>query len=105
MGASERERDCLGRRPVTVHNHMLERSCGLRRQTHSLGLYFLLSLLLRFLNDQEISDGGNFILGEKESVYRLDIGSVDSDLVGKIKVTAENENGKDEKQVILLSVS
>ena len=55
--------------------------------------------LLRFLNDQEISDGGNFSLGEKDSVYRLDIGCVDSDLVGKIKVTAENENGKDEKQV------
>ena len=55
--------------------------------------------LCRFLNDQEIADGGNFILGEKDSVYRLDIGSVDSDLVGKIKVTAENENGKDEKEV------
>ena len=38
-------------------------------------------------------------MGEKDSVYRLDIGSVDSDLVGKVKVTAENENGKDEKQV------
>ena len=56
------------------------------RQTHSARY--------RFLNDQEISDGGNFILGEKDSVYRLDIGSVDSDLVGKVKVTAENENGK-----------
>ena len=55
--------------------------------------------LFRFLNDQEVTDGGNFILGEKDSVYRLDIGSVDSDLVGKVKVTAENENGKDEKQV------
>ena len=55
--------------------------------------------LRRFLNDQEISDGGNFSLGEKDSVYRLDIGCVDSDLVGKIKVTAENENGKDEKEV------
>ena len=64
--------------------------------------------LRRFLNDQEISDGGNFSLGEKDSVYRLDIGCVDSDLVGKIKVTAENENGKDEKEVsegILLSES
>ena len=57
------------------------------------------SFLSRFLNDQEISDGGNFSLGEKDSVYRLDIGSVDSDLVGKLKVTAENENGKDEKEV------
>ena len=57
------------------------------------------SFLFRFLNDQEIADGGNFILGEKDSVYRLDIGSVDSDLVGKLKVTAENENGKDQKEV------
>ena len=53
----------------------------------------------RFLNDKEISDGGNFSTGCKDSVYRLDISDVNEDLVGKIKVVAENENGRDEKEV------
>ncbi len=38
-------------------------------------------------------------MGCKDSVYRLDISDVNEDLVGKIKVVAENENGRDEKEV------
>ena len=107
---------------LCCNRHTMGTSEGLECQMHRAledSLYFAAALasntdqlfLRRFLNDQEISDGGNFSLGEKDSVYRLDIGCVDSDLVGKIKVTAENENGKDEKEVsegilaILLSES
>jgi hypothetical protein len=60
-----------------------------------------LTFPFRYLNDKEITNDGNCKTSEKDSVFRLDIDSVNEDLVGKIKVVAQNENGKDEKEVSL----
>ena len=58
-----------------------------------------LEIIRRYLNDQEVKEGGKFKLSEKDFVYRLDIADVTEDLLGKVKVVAINDNGQDLREV------